>query len=282
MKVFHHTRLACLLSAMFYCFSSVAFAEGEQVISYTDIGQGTPLVLIHAFPSDKQIWEPQQALQKNFRVITLDLWGFGQSTPVELFAVNMENYANEVKKLLDQLHIDKAIIGGESMGGYIALAFLKQYPNNVAGLILSDTQSIADSEEMKATREKNADAVLQNGTGDMIQKFLPTALSPTAPDQTRKFLESILSTQTKEAVAYSLRGMALREDTSSVLSTTSLPVLIITGDQDTLISPEQSQAMHVLAKNSNLVIIKNAGHLSNLEQPEQWNQAVITLFGERK
>lgn len=251
----------------------------DKLISYTDIGQGEPLVLIHAFPADQQLWKSQQeGLKNHFRVITLDLWGFGQSTAVDGQAMTMTDYADEVKQLMDQLHIQKAIIGGESMGGYVTLAFLEKYPDLVEGLILSDTQSIADSPEMQSKREATAVDVLENGTTDFINAFMPKALSPNAPEPTKLFLKQILDAQAATAVASASRGMALRRELSDLLSNTLLPILILTGDQDVLISPKQSSDMHKLAKNSQLVVIANAGHLSSLEQSSRWNQAVIDMF----
>jgi len=248
-------------------------------ISYTDVGRGDPIVLVHAFPTDQRLWKPQQdGLKNHFRVITLDLWGFGQSSSVDGQAVTMTEYADEVKQLLDQLHIQKAIIGGESMGGYIALAFLQKYPEQVKGLILSDTQSIADNDETKAKREATAQDVLAHGTAQLISGFMTKAFTAQASESLQHTLRSILESQTSMAVASASRGMALRNDTSNVLALTKIPVLIITGDQDALISPQQSKNMHELAKNSELVVIDNAAHLSSLEQPEKWNQAVVAMF----
>lgn len=249
------------------------------VSSVTDVGKGEPLVLIHAFPTDERLWEAQRnGLKNKFRVITLDLRGFGQAGKVNGQAVTMEDYAKDVKQWLDNLKIQKAIIGGESMGGYVALAFFEKYPERVSGLVLSDTQSIADNEETKAKREASAVDVLQHGTTQFITNFLPKALSAQAGDETRHYLQQILDSQSATAIASALRGMALRADRSSLLANTQLPVLIITGDQDKLISPEQSENMHKLARNSKLVTIVNAGHLSSLEQPEQWNRAVVEMF----
>jgi pimeloyl-ACP methyl ester carboxylesterase len=265
--------------AMSYSTTAVA---ASKFISYTEAGQGEPLVLIHAFPTDKELWSLQiEGLKKYFRVIAIDLWGFGQSTDTDGNAVTMTEYADQVKELLDQLHIQKAVIGGESMGGYIALAFLEKYPRSVSGLVLSDTQAIADSEEAKVKREATARDVLAHGTEQLISGFMPKALTPQANDQIRKSLMKIVESQSPTAVASALRGMALRSDTSNLLSNTSLPILIMTGDQDTLISPLQSQHMHQLAKNSKLVTIANAAHLSSLEQPEQWNRAVVGLFYQK-
>ncbi len=251
----------------------------NKYISYTDVGSGTPLVLIHAFPTDQRLWDLQrEKLKQYFRVITLDLPGFGKSSTVNGQAVQMSEYAEDVKTLLDHLHIQNAIVGGESMGGYIALAYLQQYPDSVDGLILSDTQAIADTEESKVKREATAVDVLAHGTTTLVAGFMPKALTAHAPQQTREQLQKILLEQKPTAVASALRGMALRSDTSTLLAETHLPILIITGDQDALITPQQSQNMHQLAKNSKLITVTDAAHLSNLEQPEQWNQAVVDMF----
>lgn len=251
----------------------------NRFISYTETGQGTPLVLIHAFPTDKRLWEPQhEGLKQQFRVISLDLWGFGESSLVDGNAVAMADYAMEVKELLDYLHIKKAIIGGESMGGYIALAFLEHYPHHVEGLILSNTQAIADSDEAKANREKSAVDVLENGTEKLVKGFMEKALAPTASEQTKAVLSHILTMQKSTALASALRGMALRNPMLELLAKTAVPVLIITSEQDKIISPSQSEQMRLLASNSQLVVLANAGHLSNLERPQEWNRAVNEWF----
>ena len=175
-------------------------------------------------------------------------------------------------------HIQKAIIGGESMGGYVALAFLKQYPERVSGLILSDTQAIADSDEAREKRELSAQDILKNGSAGFINAFMSKALSAHASEESRIYLKSIMDKQPETAMASALRGMGQREDLSYVLAQTSLPVLIITGGDDVVISPKQSDEMRKLAVNSKLVTIENAGHLSSLENPDIWNKAVNEYF----
>jgi pimeloyl-ACP methyl ester carboxylesterase len=262
-----------------YTASAVASVSPSQAISYSDVGIGKPIILIHPFPADQTVWQSQKTeLAKHFRVITLDLWGFGKSPATHGQAIKMEEYADEVKQLLDKLHIQKAIIAGESMGGYITLAFLEKYPNQVEGLVLSNTQAIADTAETQAKRETTANDLLEHGTANFISGFLPKALSSLATQETKTFLLHIMETQTPEAMASALRGMALRKDTSSILSNTNLPVLIITSDQDMVIPPQQSTKMHELARNSKLVVLAHSGHLSNLEQPQQWNEAVVEYF----
>jgi pimeloyl-ACP methyl ester carboxylesterase len=290
-KIIYSMRTFSLIVMIFMLFSSAharTFQTAEnRFISYTDIGHGRPIVLIHAFPTDRRLFE----LARNeiedifhdsriFRIITIDLWGFGQSSSVSVNgqAITMDEYASEVNELLKYLKIESTIVSGESMGGYVALAFLDKFPKKVEGLILSDTQSIADSPETKAKREATAVDVIQHGSESLMNEFTSKALSSTASEKTKLFLKYILEKQDKMAVASALRGMALRNDTSNILANTSIPVLILTGDKDMIISPEQSQNMHALAKNSKLIVIPNAGHLSSLEQPAIWAQAVIDMF----
>lgn len=272
-------RFVTFFTAIVLTLSSLHEAQANMKISYQEVGSGTPIVLLHPFPTDKDLWQPQrEGLQKHFRVITLDLLGFGEAAPVDGKAISMSEYAAQVKELMDQLHLQKAIIGGESMGGYVALAFLKNYPERVSGLILADTQAIADSEEARAKRESSALDILKNGTSGFNTAFLPKALSQQAHEHTKIYLKSIMDKQSSTAMASALRGMGQREDLSSVLAKTSLPVLIISGSDDVVISPKQSDAMHALASNSKLVMIEGAGHLASLERPDSWNKAVVDYF----
>lgn len=164
------------------------------------------------------------------------------------------------------------------MGGYVALAFLAKYPDRVNGLILSNTQAIAEPLEAQKINDEMATDLLIDGTEPFVKSFVRKALSADATAQIQLFLQNILADQTSFAIASALRGISIRPDFSSVLANTTLPVLIITSDHDTVIAPQQSANMYALAKNSKLMVIANAGHLSNLEQPEQWNKAVIEMF----
>ncbi len=279
-----------IMTVLFAMLISTAHARTFQTadhrfISYTDIGHGRPIVLIHAFPTDRRLFElARNEIEdifhdsKIFRIISVDLWGFGQSTATDGQAIHMSDYADEVNQLLDYLKINNAIIGGESMGGYIALAFLEKFPNKVEGLILSGTQSIADTEEMKAKREATAMDILEHGTDKFLNEFSTKALSENALERTKLFLRHILEKQDKMAIASALRGMALRSDTSHVLANSSLPILIMAGENDIVISPEQSRNMHAIAKNSKLLIIPNGGHLVSLEQPYKWIWAIVDMF----
>jgi len=292
-KINYSSRIFIAIVTMLILISS-AYARTFQTtdnrfISYTDIGHGRPIVLIHAFPTDQRLWELARKEIEDifrdsyiFRIISIDLWGFGQSSSISTNgqAITMADYANEVNELLSSLDIKNAVIGGESMGGYVALAFLEKFPQKVEGLILSSTQSIADTLETKEKREATAVDVIEHGTEQLINEFILKALSPDTSEKSKLFLKHILSKQDKMAIASALRDMTLRHDTSNMLANTSLPILILAGEKDKIISPQQSQHMHALAKNSKLVIIPNAGHLLSLEQAHQWIWAVVAMFAE--
>jgi len=251
----------------------------SKYISYSDEGQGEVLVLIHPFLTDKTFWSAQQQeLRSYFRLITIDLWGFGHSEPISGSASTMNDYSDEILQLLDQLYIKKAIIGGESTGGYVALNFLTKHPNRVKGLLLSNTQATAVNLELKKKLEQTATLVLNFGSEFLVDFFVNAALSTEASAQTRQTLLNIARTQRPQAIADALIALSGREDSTLSLSKSKLPILIITSDKDRLIAPQESANMQALAENSKLVLIANAGHLSSLEQSKQWSKAVREMF----
>ncbi|MBI2785273.1 MAG: alpha/beta hydrolase, partial [Legionella longbeachae] len=133
-------------------------------------------------------------------------------------------------------------------------------------------------DENKKNRETSAIDVLTHGTTTLIEGFMTKALSSTASEQTKILLRTITEAQTANGIASALRGMSLRKDTSNLLAMTTVPILLISGEQDLIIPLQRSKDMQELARNSTLVTFKQAGHLSNLEQEEQWNQAVLDFF----
>lgn len=269
-----------LIAILLLCFTALS-AMANPFISYTDTGKGEPLVLIHAWPTDLRLWAPQQdGLKAHFRVITVDLWGFGQSFAPNKSIYTMEDYAYQIKQLLDQLHIQKALIGGESMGGYVTLAFLKKYPEHTSGVILSNTRITPDTAEDIVKKENLAKAVLKEGPALIIRDFLPRLFSTEAPADMRTTVETILAEQHSAAISASLLGIAYRPDFSSTISETKVPILIVTGEDDAVIPAKESYIIHNFAKNSRLIVFKQTGHLSNLERAKEWNEAVIRFAND--
>ncbi len=244
---------------------------------YEENGQGIPLLLIHGFPHDHTLWEPQlNGLHDVARVIAPDLRGFGLVEEVP-HVMTMDDYAADLKALLDELGIEKAVIGGLSMGGYVALAFAARYPEAVQGLILCNTRAVGDNEQAREGRHATAQKALDEGMDGIAEGMLPKMISEKsalAHADLSMFVHNLMARQSPEAVAAAARGMAIRQDRTPMLSTIKVPTLVITGSADTLIPPAESEAMAAKIPGSELVVIPDVAHLSNLEDPEAFNRAV--------
>jgi pimeloyl-ACP methyl ester carboxylesterase len=248
-------------------------------IEYDDIGNGVPLLLIHGFPLDRTLWRTQIAgLSQIYRVIAPDLRGFGQSSETDGQAVSMDQYAADLKSLLDSVNVKHAVIGGVSMGGYITLAFYAQYADRVKGLILANTRATPDSEEGKQSRLDSAQRVAESGTGFLVESMAPKMLGPAAKPEIEIAIRSMMLRQHPTGVMSALRGMAARPDRTALLRFATVPVLIVSGTQDMLIPPAESEAMHSLIPNSRLVIIPDAGHLSNLDKADAFNHIIREYY----
>ena len=248
-------------------------------IEYDDIGNGVPLLLIHGFPLDRTLWRTQIAgLSQIYRVIAPDLRGFGQSSQTDGEGVSMDQYAADLKALLDSVSVRQAVIGGISMGGYIALSFYAQYADRVKGLILANTRAVPDSQEGKQSRLANAQKVGESGPGFLIESMAPKMLAPTARPEIAIAVRSMMARQRPAGITSALRGMAARPDRTALLRFATVPVLIVSGSQDALIPPSDSEAMHALIPDSRLVIIPDAGHLSNLDKADAFNHLVREFY----
>lgn len=251
-------------------------------VHHMERGAGIPLVLIHGFPHDRTLWLPQlDGLSDAARVIAPDLRGFGASRGVPE-VMTMDDHARDVKALLDSLGIDRAVVCGLSMGGYIALAFAELFPDALRGLILCNTRAAADGPEARKGRYATAKRAMEQGVAGIADSMAPKMIS--AASATRKpelpgLIHALITRQPAEAVAASARGMAQRPDRTPMLSSIAVPTLMITGSADDLIPPADSQAMVRAIPGSTLVTLPGAGHLTNLEDPEGFNAAVRGFLG---
>lgn len=254
-------------------------------IAYSDEGKGTPVVFVHGFPLNRTMWEPQaKALAVHCRVITVDLRGHGESQ-APLWLYSMEQYADDVRGLMDHLGLAKAVLAGFSMGGYVVFAFYRKYKDRVQGLILADTRPQADTEEGKAGRFKTAQTAQQSGAGVIADAMLPKLLSPASvsgqPGLVQKVRQIMLSVPVI-GIAGDLQAMAMRPDSVSLLAEVRCPTLILVGELDGLTPPADAKLMAEKIPGATLTTIPNAAHLSNLEQPEAFNQAVKAFMGSLK
>ena len=250
-------------------------------IGYTDQGNGTPLIFIHAFPLSKAMWQPQvDALQDAYRVITIDIGGHGESDIV-LWNDSLDDYAKSVIHLLDHLGISQAVFVGLSMGGYILFSIYRHYANRVKGLVLADTRAQADSEEGKAGRRSMAEVAFKDGASAIADIMLPKLLAPTTfqhqPELVEQVRQMILQTP-ESGIVVDLVAMAARPDSTDLLSMITCPTLVIVGEKDQATPVEESQYITQRIPEARLVIIPEAGHLSNFEQPAAFNQAIQSFL----
>ncbi|HET6980006.1 MAG TPA: alpha/beta fold hydrolase [Pyrinomonadaceae bacterium] len=253
-------------------------------MAYTDSGAGRPVLLIHGYPFNRSLWNEQiAALSESHRVIAPDLRGFGESDSSPEIAT-MNRMAQDVALLLDHLSIPRVTIGSLSMGGYVTFAFYKQFASRVRALILADTRASADTEEAKQTRLQQAEKALAEGMAGIADAMLPKLLTPETvskhPELVKRVRDMMLKTK-PEGAAAALRGMAARDDQTSLLSKITVPTLILVGAEDAITPVADSEKMSEMIAGSRLVVLENAGHVSNLERTEKFNEAVLDFLSDR-
>ncbi len=252
-------------------------------IFYTSQGSGPPIVLLHGFPLNHTIWAPQvEELSRDFQVLTPDLRGHGKSEAT-LGVYGMDLFAQDLKALLDHLRIERVILGGLSMGGYVAFAFLKQFGERVQALILADTKAEADTAEAQARREQQAQEALQNGAGPIADRLILTMLTPETREGNKALTGQVyemMKLTDPVGVAGSLRGMAQRPDSTRLLSSLRIPTLILVGEKDSTTPLSDAQKMASVIGGSELVIVPQSAHLTSLENPKSVNVA-LRRFLER-
>lgn len=243
-------------------------------LSYRDEGRGEPLVLLHAFPLSSAMWEDQiDALATRLRVIAPDLRGFGGSARGQGMA-SLDQAADDLAALLDHLGLAQATLAGLSMGGYIALAFVRRHPARVARLVLADTRAGADSAEGRQARAQSAQLAEQQGAAAVAEQLLPKLLAAGASAELRAEVRKIGAANDRAGVAAAQRAMAARPDSAGLLASIAVPTLIIVGEADVLTPPSEAEAMHAAIPSSRLVVLPGAGHLANLEAPDAFSAAI--------
>jgi pimeloyl-ACP methyl ester carboxylesterase len=252
-------------------------------IACTEAGRGTPLVLLHAFPLTASMWAGQlDGLAGECRVIAPDQRGFGASPAVGDDEPDLAAVAEDLRELLDRLELPHVVLGGISMGGYVAFAFLRRYPERVAGLLLADTKATADLPAAAANRLRIADTVLAAGhTRLLATEVAPRLLGDTTRWQRPDLYETVAEQvrgHAPESVAWAERAMAARADATDLLPDIAVPTLVVVGEQDVLTPPEESVAMADAIPGAVLRRLPAAGHLTALEAPERFNAAARTLL----
>ncbi|RYZ46235.1 MAG: alpha/beta fold hydrolase [Myxococcaceae bacterium] len=246
-------------------------------LHYRDVGQGLPVLLLHAFPLDGSAFDRQvAALSGRYRFLVPDLRGFGQSRMGE-GPTQMRRLAQDGLALLDALDIDAAVVGGVSMGGYAAMALLREDAGRVRGLVLVDTQCTADDDAGREKREATARQALSEGTPAIIQGLVPKLVHAGPDSPVGREVMAMGLAASPQALAAAQRGMALRPDSKDILARFAGPTLVVVGEHDAVTPVARAKQMVDLVQGARLEVIANAAHLPNQEQPEAFN-AVLGAF----
>ena len=256
-------------------------------LAYHEQGSGTPVLLVHGYPFNSLIWNRASSLlaSRNYRVIAPDLRGFRQSPPSDVRQVTtMECFADDLHLLLQKIGItEKVLLAGLSMGGYITMQFARKYAEQLSGIVLCGTNTVADSPQAAENRQKQATALLEGSLSladiadTMIPKLFSAATRERKPELLSELRNIIIESHHVQGVAMAVRGMAERPDTTGILQHLDVPVLVICGAEDQFSLPSKMRELAETAKRGTYVEIPNSGHLPPMEQPELFVDAFRTL-----
>jgi 3-oxoadipate enol-lactonase len=252
-------------------------------LAYGDEGPGPVVVLLHGFPLSREMWAEQLAgIGSVYRVIAPDLRGFGES-PVPEGVYTMDEMADDVAELLETLEImGPVVVGGLSMGGYVALSLAARYPTRVRALMLMDTRAGADTPEVAEGREATARAVLAaDSAAQVVDAMLPRLFCKMTLEQRPERVEPIKTIMEKTApkgVAGALRGMASRPDRRGDLAKIAVPTLVLVGEHDVITPPAEAQSMADALPDARLEVIPHAGHMAPYENPSAANAAILRFL----
>jgi pimeloyl-ACP methyl ester carboxylesterase len=251
-------------------------------LATVDQGRGRPLLLVHAFPLDHSMWDAQvAALSSRWRVIAPDLRGFGQSQVSE-GTVSMEQLADDLAGLLDELGIDEPVVYcGLSMGGYIGWQFYRKYASRVRAMILCDTRAIADTPEFLVGRKDMIERVLREGAEPVAQAIIPKLLAASTIASRPELVAGVhrvIVSNNPQGLAAALRGMRDRPDATALLPEIRCPCLVIVGKFDAISTLEEMRSIAAKIPGAKLVTIAGAGHLTPIEQPTHTTDAIETFL----
>ncbi|MEE4493301.1 alpha/beta fold hydrolase [Streptomyces sp. BE230] len=262
-------------------------ADGT-LLAYDDLGPAgelPPVVLVHGHPFNRSMWQPQTAalVTAGYRVIVPDLRGYGDSgvVPGGTGRTLLADFADDIAALLDHLGLARAVVGGVSMGGQIAMEFHLAYPERVVALVLADTSPVAETEDGKAFRNRLADRLLAEGMGGYADEVIDKMLAPYnvtgLPDVAAQVMRMMRATA-PEGAAAALRGRAERPDYRDSLAGAGVPVLVVVGADDVYTPVAEARVLHGLIPGAELVVVEGAGHLPGLERPEVFNGAMVRFL----
>jgi pimeloyl-ACP methyl ester carboxylesterase len=253
-------------------------ASTTRVFAHDESGSGPPLVLLHAFPLAREMWRSQlTALSAGHRVIAPDLFGFGES-PLLGGGWTVDSAADALATFLEEISVGpRIVLGGLSMGGYVALAFARRHPDRLAGLILADTKADADTSEGKKGRDEMIAFAQTNPAAAVVEKMLPKLLGDTTRSQRPAVVDEVKrigAAQSAEGIVAALAALRDRPDATPGLNSVRVPTLVLVGAEDAVTPLADARKLADTIRGATLEVIPAAGHLANLETPTMFNETV--------
>jgi pimeloyl-ACP methyl ester carboxylesterase len=251
-------------------------------IRYLEAGAGWPVVLIHAFPLSADMWRAQlQSVSDGSRFIAPDVRGFGGEMPGPAAEPTMDDFAGDVEALLNALEIERAVIGGISMGAYVLFALFRRAPERFSGIVLADTRAQADTPDGRQARRAMSELVRRDGPAAVADQMMPKLLGETThrerPELAAEVRRMILG-NTSAGIDAAIHAMMTRPDSTADLERVSVPTLVIVGEEDVLTPVADSEALHRGIERSQLVVLPRVGHLSCLESPDEFSRALSNFL----
>ena len=250
-------------------------------LGYDEAGSGIPLLFIHGWPHDRTLWAGQMSgLSTQARCLAADLRGFGSSSVCGPWSI--DQFADDLAAFLAARQVDRAVVCGLSMGGYVALAMLRRHRPLVRALILTSTRATADTPEAREKRTRLIEFVRERGVEALADRQLKAMVGATTfesrPD-VRESLRQMMAAAPLEGVVGALRAMAERPDSSGLLPTIDVPALVVGGAEDTFTPPEELQAMAARIPRCRLELLAASGHACAYERPGAYNHVVAEFLG---
>ncbi|WP_035845851.1 alpha/beta fold hydrolase [Kitasatospora azatica] len=243
-------------------------------------GAGTPLLLLHAFPLNSAMWRGQlDGSLGAVRVLAPDLPGFGAS-PAPAGEPSLDDWADQLAQVLDRAGVARAVVGGLSMGGYLAMAFARRHGDRLAGLLLADTKASTDAPAALTNRERIASAVLARQSVALLleEKTEASLLGTEAGEELAEEVRGLIGAATPEGVAWAQRAMAGRADSFATLAGLAVPAAVVVGEDDRLTPVDDAEDLVLTLPDAELTVIPGVGHLSALEAPAAFNAALGALL----
>jgi pimeloyl-ACP methyl ester carboxylesterase len=262
----------------------------DRSVRYLEAGSGRPAVFLHAFPLSADQWLPQLSrVVPGWRFVAPDLRGFRGVGPafedVGLEHATMDQHAADTLSLMTHLEIDRAVIVGLSMGGYVAFALLRRAAAKVDGLVLANTRATPDSAEGQQARDRMIDLARREGAAGVAREMLPKLIGATATTEQPDLVDAVrrlIELNPAEGIVSALRAMKMRPDSTPMLSSIACPTLVIGGGEDKAMAEADLVAMHDAIRGARLVMLPQVGHLSNLEAAGAFNAALNGFLNSGK